>query len=131
MKLHVCMYLELYDILKGKNVLVKSAYYITQYIRTLLVLLLESQKLTVLWGTYIRHKRHVFSSIPSVGNISRICKYLSYARCIQGETSLLHVTYPAGKKMESVQTICWKFSIYDFVKSGQMFASSNVSLDSV
>ena len=32
MKLHVCMYLELYDILKGKNVLVKSVYYITQYI---------------------------------------------------------------------------------------------------
>jgi hypothetical protein len=32
MKLYMCIYLELYDILKGKNVVVKSVYLITEYI---------------------------------------------------------------------------------------------------
>jgi len=86
--------------------------------------------MTVLWGKYIRHKRYVFFSIPLVGNIFRICKYLSYARCIQGVAYFLRVTYPAeimGISRDNLQ----KSSIYDSVKSGQMFASSIVSLESV
>ena len=45
----------------------------------------------VVTGTH----NHGFYSIPSVGNIFLLCKYLSYAWCIQREAPLLHVTNPA------------------------------------
>jgi hypothetical protein len=47
---------------------------------------------------YRTKKKACISSIPVAGNIFRICKYLSNARCTHEEASLLHVTYPAVKR---------------------------------